>query len=296
MKVEHISCGPAVNDSEQTAIGRLKAGLISLQGDDEWLLLSNLAFSSSHRRQSEEIDIVAIGPPGVRVIEVKHWTAAWVNRNTELVEREAERVTNKASKIGTTLRRTISNVGRVDGVFLATQEAGKVKSLEGREVRGVRFHTLRTWQGAFPLDEPASLLPSQVRMLGKTLYPWAGVDIDGELRRLADYANLTLQTPAKERFHRIYKGTHYTRREPVRVHLYDVSATDLSNPENRARRKLMGWVGCNYTLGPRAMSISYSSKMPSPPSTSFDNTTIYRIFVLLLSNMMFRKHFISICR
>ena len=237
MKVEHISCGPAVNDSEQTAIGRLKAGLISLQGDDEWLLLSNLAFSSSHRRQSEEIDIVAIGPPGVRVIEVKHWTAAWVNRNTELVEREAERVTNKARKIGTTLRRTISNVGRVDGVFLATQEAGKVKSLEGREVRGVRFHTLRTWQGAFPLDEPASLLPSQVRMLGKTLYPRAGVEIDGELRRLADYANLTLQTPAKERFHRIYDGTHSTRRDPVLLHLYDLSVTHLPNPEERARRQ-----------------------------------------------------------
>ena len=237
MKVEHISCGPAVNDSEQKAIGQLKAGLISKLGAGEWLLLTNLAFSASNRRQSDEIDIVAIGPPGVRVIEVKHWTTAWVNRNTELVEREAERVTNKARKIGTTLRRTISNLGRVDGVFLSTQDGAKVRPLEGREVRGVRFHTLTGWQGALPLDEPASLSPSQVKLLGKTLYPQAGVAIDGGLRRLADYVNLTLQTPADERFHRIYKGTHYTRREPVLVHLYDVSATDLSNPENRARRE-----------------------------------------------------------
>ena len=81
MKVELISCGPAVNESERKAAAQLKTRLIAEQGDGEWLLLTNLAFSTTHRRQSDEIDIVAIGPPGVRVIEVKHWTAAWVKRN-----------------------------------------------------------------------------------------------------------------------------------------------------------------------------------------------------------------------
>ena len=113
MKVTLINCGPVANDSEQKAIGRLKSGLISELGDDEWLLLANLAFSTTHQRQSDEIDIVAIGPPGVRVIEVKHWTATWVKQNTELVEHEAERVMAKARKVGTTLRRKVSN-----GVFL----------------------------------------------------------------------------------------------------------------------------------------------------------------------------------
>ena len=226
MEVKPISCGPVVNESERKAFERLKSGLISELGDGEWLLLTNLAFSTTHRRQSDEIDIVAIGPPGVRVIEVKHWNAAWVNRNAELVEREAERVTDKARKVGTTLRRMISDLDRVDGVFLVTQDAAKVRPLEGREVRGVRFHTLRTWQGALALDAPASLSPSQVKMLGKALYPKASVAIDGALRRLAGYVNLTLQTPADERFHRIYKGTHSTRRDPVLLHLYDVSATD----------------------------------------------------------------------
>ena len=122
------------------------------------------------------------------------------------------------------------------GCFLVTQDAAKVKPLEGREVRGVRFHTLRTWQGALALDAPVSLSPSQVKMLGKALYPKASVAIDGALRRLAGYVNLTLQTPADERFHRIYRGTHSTRRDSVLLHLYDVSATDLSNPEDRARR------------------------------------------------------------
>ena len=237
MKVKPISCGPAVNESERKASERLKSGLISELGDGEWLLLTNLAFSTTHRRQSDEIDIVAIGPPGVRVIEVKHWNAAWVNRNAELVEREADRVTDKARKVGTTLRRMISDLDRVDGVFLVTQDAAKVRPLEGREVRGVRFHTLRTWQGALALDAPASLSPSQVKMLGKALYSKASVAIDGALRRLAGYVNLELQTSVDERFHRIYKGTHSTRRDPVLLHLYDVSATDLPNPEDRARRE-----------------------------------------------------------
>ena len=81
MKAHSVPCGPAVNESERKAIAQLKTRIISVPGDDEWWLLTNLAFSATHRLQSDEIDIIAIGPPGVRVIEVKHWTAAWVNRN-----------------------------------------------------------------------------------------------------------------------------------------------------------------------------------------------------------------------
>ena len=63
MKVHVVPCGPAVNESERKAIAQLKARLISVRGDDEWHLLTNLAFSATHRLQSDEIDIVAIGPP-----------------------------------------------------------------------------------------------------------------------------------------------------------------------------------------------------------------------------------------
>ena len=174
---------------------------------------------------------------GVRVIEVKHWNEAWVRENPRACGTRAERVTAKARKVGTTLRRKVANLDRVDGVFLVTQDAAKVKPLEEWEVRGVRFHTFSTRQGALALGAPASLSPSQVRMLGKALYPKASVAIDGALRRLAGYVNLTLQTPVDERFHRMYKGTHSTRRDPVLLHLYDLSATDLPNPEDRARRE-----------------------------------------------------------
>ena len=237
MKVNVVPCGPFANESEEKAVERLKTGLKSELSEGEWLLLTNLPFSTTHRRQSDEIDIVAIGPPGVRVIEVKHWTAAWVNQNNETVEREADRVTAKARKIGTTLRKKIPSLGRVDGVFLVTQDPEKVKPLEGRDVRGVRFHTLKAWQSALALDAKASLSPLQIGALGKFLYPKTRVYVDGVLPPLAGYVKLKLQTPSGEGFHRIYKGTHATRRNRVLLHLYDLSATDQPNPEVRARRE-----------------------------------------------------------
>ena len=238
MKVELVPCGPAVNESERKAIDQLKTRLISAPGDDEWLLLTNLAFSATHRRQSDEIDIVAIGPPGVSVIEVKHWTAAWIKRNLGIVEDEAERVTKKARKIGTTLRRRVPNLPRVDGAFLVTETATKVKELEGREpVRGVSFHTFKTWRGALGLDSPKVLSLQQIRALGRSLEPRSTVALDGTLKRLAGYTHLRLRTPPEKRFHRVYDAKHASRQDQVLLHLYDLSASDGPRAGERAERE-----------------------------------------------------------
>ena len=238
MKAYPVPCGPAVNESERKAINQLKTRLIFAPGDDEWLLLTNLTFSATHRFQSDEIDIVAIGPPGVRVIEVKHWTAAWVKRHPGIVEQEADRVTNKARKIGTTLRRRVPNLPRVDGAFLVTETATKVKELEGREpVRGVSFHTFKTWCGALGLDSPKVLSLQQIRALGRSLEPRSTVALDGTLKRLAGYTRLELRTPPDERFHRIYRATHASRQDRVLLHLYDLSASDGSKAGERAERE-----------------------------------------------------------
>ena len=105
MRVTLFPCGPAANESELKAFEHLKSRLQSEPGDEEWVLLTNLAFSVTHQLQSDEIDLVVIGPTGVRVIEVKHWTTQWFDAHRSDVEDEADRVTNKARKIGTTLRR-----------------------------------------------------------------------------------------------------------------------------------------------------------------------------------------------
>src|SRR5690242_12088274 len=128
MRVSIFPCGPAANESELKAFEHLKNRLRSEPGDEAWVLLTNLAFSVTHQLQSDEIDLVAVGPTGVRVVEIKHWTNA---RDSE-IETEADRLTNKARKVGTTLRRVIPELPRVDGAILLTPEPSKAKRLAGQ--------------------------------------------------------------------------------------------------------------------------------------------------------------------
>ena len=237
MKVVPVPCGPAVNESERLAMDKVKAGLISMPGDDRWFLLTNLMFSVTHQLQSDEIDMVAIGPPGVRVIEVKHWA----DSHAELAEEEADRVTTKARKIGTTLRRIVLKLPHVDGAVLLTRPPSKVRQLAGRgKVRGVEFHPLKEWRRVLRPDEPPALSPHQVQRLAKELAARSrAVLVDGTLplRRMAGYVNLELQTPRDEVFHRIYKGVHSSRKDRAFLHLYDLSAGVVGSAERAARRE-----------------------------------------------------------
>ena len=239
MRVRQFACGPPANESERKAFAHIRSRLESTLGDGEWILLTNLAFSMTHQLQSEEIDIVAIGPPGARVIEVKHWTPQWVEANRLLVEEEAEKANNKARKVGTTLRKAVPELGRVDAVILLTREPSRVKRVAGKPVRGVNVCTLNEWQDAvgFALGAAPVLRPQQVAILGRILEPRSAVAIDGSLRRFAGYVNLERRTPKDDRFHRIYTGVHSTRQDRVILHLYDLSASDGANAETRARRE-----------------------------------------------------------
>lgn len=238
MRVTVFPCGAAVNESEAGAIDRLKRELQNIGGYDEWILLTNLAFSVTHQFQSDEIDIVAIGPPGVRVIEIKHWSTVWVDSNTDLVEQEADKVTNKARKIGTTLRRIAPELPYVATAFLLTRQPSKLRKLAERApLRGVAFHTLNQWKDAIGLNGPPVLSPARIQSLARALAPKSAVKIDGSLRRLAGYVNLELQTPKDQRFHRIYRGSHPARRDQAVLHLYDMSALDDSNAEAKSRRE-----------------------------------------------------------
>lgn len=237
MKVFSVPCGPAVNQSERQALEKIKTGLISLSGDDRWYLLSNLMFSVTHQLQSDEIDLVAIGPPGVRVVEVKHRSDA----HAEWAEQEADKVTMKARKIGSTLRKLVQDLPRVDGAVLLTRQPAMVKRLVDRgKVRGVEFLPLKEWRRVIRPDEPAALTPQQVKRLANALAPRrAAVQVGGTppLRRLAGYVNLELQTAPDAAFHRIYTGVHSSRKDRVFLHLYDLSVPGTGSTERAARRE-----------------------------------------------------------
>ncbi len=237
MRVTLFACGIAANDSELSAFSHLSTRLKSTFGDDVWLLLTNVAFSVTNQLQSDEIDLVVIGPCGVRVVEVKHWSAAWIEAHPDLLIEEADKVTNKARKVGTTLRKLAPEVPRVDGTILLTQEASKLKKISGKFVRGVRLCSFQDWKEAIGFSEEKVLSESRIAMLARALEPKVPGVIDGSIRRLAGYVNLELQTAKEERFHRAYKGIHSTRQDRVVLHLYDISASDDKNAEEKARRE-----------------------------------------------------------
>ena len=237
MDVTHISCGPAANDSELKAISHLQTRLQSTAGEGKWILLTNLTFSINHVFQSDEIDIVVIGPTGIRIIEVKHWTPQWVNTHPIEVEQEADKITKKARRIGTTLRKKGPDLPFVKGVILLTREPSEVQKLTTKILQGVSFYTLNGWKEAIGFEEPAVLTPPQVESLSRVLEPKSSVALDGSLRRFTGYINLELQTPKEERFHRIYKGIHSARQDKTILHLYDLSASDDKNAETKAKRE-----------------------------------------------------------
>ena len=236
VKVKLFHCGPAANQSEVKAFNRLKSGLISLPGDGEWVLLTNLTFSVTHQRQSAEIDVVAIGPPGVRVIEVKHWA----DSHRYLAERAADQLTMKARSIGTTLRKIVPDLPFVDSALLITRPPSRAEHLLAQDrVRGVRFCSLKDWREALGADVDARdvLSPQQVAALARRLEPRSPVAVDGSLRRLGSYANLEPQTAWGGGFHRAYKGVHSVTRDRVFLHLYDLSAGEGADLERQARRE-----------------------------------------------------------
>ncbi len=109
MLVTSIPCAGFVNESERQAFEAVKQKLGSLPGSDEWIVLSNLSHSSSSRYQSDEIDMLVIGPQGLFVIEVKHWDRVWMRSRKDQVDGEADKHRcSRSSNAAATTERAIA--------------------------------------------------------------------------------------------------------------------------------------------------------------------------------------------
>ncbi len=152
------------------------------------------------------------------------------------MEQEADRVTHKARKIGTAMRKVLPDLPFVQGVSLLTSSPAKLNALSITSVRGINLHALADWKNAIGFDAHTVLTPQQIAVLSRKLEPKSAIALDGSLRRLADYINLELQTPREGTFHRVYKGVHPTRQDRVALHLYDLSS-ETPGSEALARRE-----------------------------------------------------------
>lgn len=235
MAVRVIRFSEAVNASEQVAESKCKSALGALGDTTSWIVFAGLASSSSPVHQSDDLDLVAIGPRGVFLIEVKHWDAAWINDHMAVVEAEAEKVTAKAKRLAGRVRRALANGPKVNQALLLTREP--VGPTLPTSIRGVPVWTLRDLGTVLRGLPSSELSEREVSVLASSLEPTSKVQLDGKIRRIASYHNLELETPSEKAFHRVYRGAHQRTKERVILHLYDLSASDDKNPERLAERE-----------------------------------------------------------
>ncbi|NMQ28293.1 hypothetical protein E4Q23_11340 [Candidatus Accumulibacter phosphatis] len=213
---------------------KVKSKLQGLQGP--WVLLSNISHSSHAMRLSDEIDQVVIGPQGVFVVEVKHWDSAWLRQNPHVAEGEADRINDKAKRVAGKLK-TAFDPGFVAPRFLLTRGGKGMQAGQRINVRGVQVFGLSELHDLVNADGASQLAPENIERAALLLEPAARVALTGDLRSFAGLINLERLPTPDAPFHRTYRGQHPTRRDKVILHLYDLSATDEKDAENRARRE-----------------------------------------------------------
>lgn len=191
MSVRHIPCGTFVNESERIAVERLNTKLQSV--DSHWVLLSNLNHAQHSRYRSDEIDIVAIGGNGVYVIEVKHWDVAFIRKNPQVAELEADRINAKAKRVAGRLRPRF-DVGFVEARLLLTRGSVRFDAAKRTTIRGVSAFGLPEWSELLSVGGTGRLSKDQVELAARTLEPTTKVALSGDLRAFAGLVNLERQS------------------------------------------------------------------------------------------------------
>ncbi len=236
MRCDHIPCGEFVSQSEDDAINHLKSGLAKLAGQGRWVLLSNLPSAVNERAIPDEIDLVAIGPSGLFVVEIKHWDRGFLKGNLDTVQSEAVKLNDKVRRLAGKLRRARIDPGFLAGRFLLTK-VGLRWDNERPVHHGSRFFGLSEWKSLLEVDGGAVFDETAIQRATMVLQPRSKVTLTGHVRRIAGARNLELKSRADNRFHRIYRGEHVRSRDKIILHLYDLSASDASKPDRIASRE-----------------------------------------------------------
>ncbi|CAK0764353.1 conserved hypothetical protein [Gammaproteobacteria bacterium] len=221
MTVRCIPCGDYVTESEKYAVQYLSSKLQNPEVG-EWILLSNLHHSFQYQRRSEEIDLIAIGPTGVHVIEIKHWNKSYLSFAESAVNDQAERINDKAKKVAGKVRKDL-DPGFVPACFLLTQgkniqfESGKRPAPRGIEVFG-----LVEWEKMLHISGTKKMDVLEIHEAARILEPSIKI-LEGDLRTFAGLIHLERVSEKSDAFHRVYRGEHAVRKDRAILHLYDLS-------------------------------------------------------------------------
>lgn len=197
--------------------------------------MSNLNLLTGQDRQPSEIDLVAVGPAGVLVIEVKHWDAGWVKDNPDDAHNQAAKLKSSTERLGSLLRRELAGLQiRAQQYFLFTRESNVAPPAM---LAGAPVWTLKSAQVEVGKLTSKSLTLDQIKHAVAAIQPKLRLHMDGKVRTAGDYQNMELISPSEDRFHRIYKAQHRRTQEKAILHLYDLSDTQDKEPRRLAERE-----------------------------------------------------------
>jgi hypothetical protein len=235
LAVHHIPCGEFANESERTAVERLKSDLGKIAAKGDWIILSNLPHSVTTQAVPDDVDLIVIGPSGLHVIEVKHWDAAYVSCSSNTVIHEADKLANKLRKIASKLRKKNIDAGFLAGKFLLTRGNVSWKSNRPR-IHGSTFFGLKESADLLEISLLKTLNEIEVQKICEILEPRSKIALKGKVRNIANARNLERVSQVSDRFHRVYRGEHIRTRDKIVLHLYDLSASDDAKSDDLARR------------------------------------------------------------
>ncbi|MCL5126455.1 MAG: NERD domain-containing serine/threonine-protein kinase [Deltaproteobacteria bacterium] len=236
--VRHIPCGPFSNESERVACSKLKSRIQKLGNDNTWIFLTNIPFSYQANRLSDEIDLIVLGPPGITIVEIKHWDKSYLKSDQLVAEAEAEKLNSKVKRLSSRLKKKFP-IDFLVGKFLLTKEYSSLKESTVPTIfRGTSFFSLSDWQDLLSINETQQFTGNQLEEICKFIEPNSRIALTGDLRKFGNLIkDLERTSPKEEQFHRIYKGENGYRREKVILHLYDLSASSEKKSFEKARRE-----------------------------------------------------------
>ena len=238
MRLKHVSCGVFVNDSELRAFHATERDVGVRPGDATVFVLTNLLHATNSGRQPDEIDMVIISPEGVLAVEVKHWDRSYLKIHEQEVQDQADLISNKAKRIAGALRRVYPSLPYVGAAMLLTREEKSLCYNEQQPaVRNVRVYALADVGAMVDSAMRGGTPPIDVDRIARILAPRDVAVAAGELRRIGRVAELKRLSALEERFHRVYSGRDPATGDRVVLHLYDLSASTVSNAQMIARRE-----------------------------------------------------------
>lgn len=240
--VRVIQCADFVTQSERDAVQLLKSQLINRGGDEHWNLICNYLSSSAPQLQSDEIDVVVVGPPGIKLVEVKFWDKIYVQgANHQLVvEHEAEKLARKNRRLAGKLKRLLRfDFGFIPGrFFLNKSRADRFTTGAARlSVQGIPFYGVSEWADLLDIGSESRLSASQIEEVTRQLLPAAEVQLGGKIRSFERYVDLSPVEELSSTSQMVYRARRSPKRDKVFLYLYDLSASDYPDKSNCAERE-----------------------------------------------------------